>query len=1151
MKIGEYEQMMAYLTRPGFNGGGSGKKPITIKELKDSGQITTASQIDRPEKAKLLEAIRKFEIKHGFRKKNNQGGPQIVEPPKSMQMDTTTSNPIPDYDINDFRNDAELFILAYHNNSLPRADIADKLNAFAQKGVDAGTFSMQDAGVMVQRLLGEVKDRAQKQRLRDVVPEGIGTVERDNKAIGGGAFVGEQLPNNREGFKLIGYANTIKGPLPTGPHEDEYSIQVRDDKTNKKSTKYFKDETKVNKFLETNSPKTLPSADDLRVISNKLKKKLGTLPTQTQIAKEAGITVTSVKARLKEGIDYAKPLSKSEAGKLGGAAHAELTTKDLIKPDDKKGLAELQKKVDALNEKYDLSDKGVSFEIDKTTSGNFGTKIKYNAGIYKDTLGKTRDTGSLEELEKIMKKFTKTELFKNYSKSEMFSVGGIKSAINQLRQNGSKQDLIFDYVLNSEQTPTIKELSKKFKMSEDLVTQDIKRLYTNIYRRKAGEGAPYLPGDDKKLSNVIEKVTNMDVKLTQDSVLNLITDAYGDSEKGDALRSKVRKFYTLQNKIPKKYQKYFSSQLDHIIPLNFLTQIRSGIPAEDLIRINPLPGFLNQRAFKSQLDTAIGTAKRTSNTKEGKEALKAYSELQTFLPEVLGGISKTGKITDFGVETLTEDRSLSKAQQTQTKKIYDSVLKFIDNPKAKPLLEKLGINPETAFNALRGSSQLIKKNIPGFLNTFKKILKENPDLRVELGDPYKEIENQYASLLTMSDATPAREEAKDSFPYEAALPAGVLFGKYAAPLAKEAIRLGSAPVTSAGLAISEALSDDPSLTVMGADLLYPEVIRQVKGKLSPIKNIYDKTLALSPSLRYAPYITKGMSGLGGLLIGADIYQGLAKRIGPDKRGPLTEQELLDMREKETYMGDIADAFDKAYKTRTGFADGPEDPSKRKFMKIVGGLATLPIVGRFFRIGEKAAPLVEKITTPNPVGKPEWFDALINKVIQEGTDMTKQFATKEREIVHGTKISDDEYVRVVQDLDDNSVRIEYDSPTNVGQDTVVLEVKPGMMDEATGKKPRDEFVAAETEPRYVGGPEDTDIEFDGENSGPGLMFIESDVSNLKQFATGKKLTKEEAAKAEKRKEFVAKINDDSYEAAQHLAGKYGDGPDPDYDDFIDE
>ena len=182
MKIGEYEQMMAYLTRPGFNGGGSGKKPVTIKDLKDSGQIVTGDKY-KPSNPKLIQAIRRFEEKFP-RKKNDEGGPQIVEPPKSMQMDTTTSNPIPEYDINDFRNDAELFILAYHNNTLPRADIADKLNAFAQKGVDAGTFSMQDAGVMVQRLLGEVKDRAQKQRLRDVVPEGIGTVERENRALG-------------------------------------------------------------------------------------------------------------------------------------------------------------------------------------------------------------------------------------------------------------------------------------------------------------------------------------------------------------------------------------------------------------------------------------------------------------------------------------------------------------------------------------------------------------------------------------------------------------------------------------------------------------------------------------------------------------------------------------------------------------------------------------------------------------------------------------------------------------------------------------------------------------------------------------------------------------------------------------------------------
>jgi len=136
MKIGEYEQMMAYLTRPGFSNG-----------------------------TKIAE---------------QPGGPKIAEPSKSMQIDTTTSNPIPAYDITDFRNDAEIFVLMAHNNTIPKDDIADKLNAFAQKGIDAGTFSMQDAGDMVRRLMGEVKDRAQKQRLRDVIIEGTGTVDRKN-----------------------------------------------------------------------------------------------------------------------------------------------------------------------------------------------------------------------------------------------------------------------------------------------------------------------------------------------------------------------------------------------------------------------------------------------------------------------------------------------------------------------------------------------------------------------------------------------------------------------------------------------------------------------------------------------------------------------------------------------------------------------------------------------------------------------------------------------------------------------------------------------------------------------------------------------------------------------------------------------------------
>ena len=61
-----------------------------------------------------------------------------------------------------------------------------------------------------------------------------------------------------------------------------------------------------------------------------------------------------------------------------------------------------------------------------------------------------------------------------------------------------------------------------------------------------------------------------------------------------------------------------------------------------------------------------------------------------------------------------------------------------------------------------------------------------------------------------------------------------------------------------------------------------------------------------------------------------------------------------------------------------FAEGPEDPSKRKFMKIMGGLASLPVVGKFFdvaQVAEKAAPAVVE-TFKNA---PPHFVGLVNKI----------------------------------------------------------------------------------------------------------------------------------------------------------------------------
>ena len=253
----------------------------------------------------------------------------------------------------------------------------------------------------------------------------------------------------------------------------------------------------------------------------------------------------------------------------------------------------------------------------------------------------------------------------------------------------------------------------------------------------------------------------------------------------------------------------------------------------------------------------------------------------------------------------------------------------------------------------------------------------------------------------------------------------------------------------------------------------------------------------------------------------------------------TEDQFRDMIDK---------MMDEDFATggRVGLKDGPPDPSRRKFMKLAAGLASIPIVGKFFKPAKvaKTVSKVPLVKTPPAVGKPEWFDALVNKVILEGDDVTKKLSTVEREIVHSKKLNDDETVTVYQDLNDGSIRVEYDSPTNMGQGTVMMEYKPGVADETTGgAKPRDTFETVESEPRYVGGPEDTDIEFDGESGGPGIDYLESDVSTLKEFATGKKLSKEELEKRAKRLDLTEKVSFDNYEASQFISGKYGDGPDP--------
>ena len=235
--------------------------------------------------------------------------------------------------------------------------------------------------------------------------------------------------------------------------------------------------------------------------------------------------------------------------------------------------------------------------------------------------------------------------------------------------------------------------------------------------------------------------------------------------------------------------------------------------------------------------------------------------------------------------------------------------------------------------------------------------------------------------------------------------------------------------------------------------------------------------------------------------------------------------------------------------RIGYKDGPK-MNRRTFMKYLAGFASLPIIGKIVKPlktvkGVKNVPIIKTGDVP---GKPEWFDALINKVIIEGDDVTKKFATQDRQVVYSKKIDADNEVTVYRDLDTDSVRVDYSSPDVMLDEPVSLSYTRGQADEATqGMKPADEFETFEQGLAVrSNGPDDYSI--DPEPSvGSSISSLETDVSKLKEYATGKKPTMKEFVASKKRKDRVRKINEgDIGEISDYATQRQGDYYD--YDDY---
>ena len=287
-------------------------------------------------------------------------------------------------------------------------------------------------------------------------------------------------------------------------------------------------------------------------------------------------------------------------------------------------------------------------------------------------------------------------------------------------------------------------------------------------------------------------------------------------------------------------------------------------------------------------------------------------------------------------------------------------------------------------------------------------------------------------------------------------------------------------------------------------------------------------------------IPKGSKIMGGKAV-KETEAEMAARMKEENKEAI---KRFKQKMKEDKDFSILDPEDMAQGGRAGFKEG--SMTRRTFLKILGGLASIPIVGKILKpvkIG-KTVSKVPVIKTAPVEGKPDWFDSLVNKVIVEGDDVTKRFATGERQSIHQKTLDDGSVVRVTEEVDDGVVRVEYESSENVFGDPVQMQYKRPLPDEAT-PDPRAEFTTAESGP--VGrqsGPDDYDIEID-EVGGTSIRDLDSDVSKLKEYATGKKPTIKEMMQNKKRKDKARAISEESDAQTEAVVRRQGDFVDDDF------
>ena len=161
--------------------------------------------------------------------------------------------------------------------------------------------------------------------------------------------------------------------------------------------------------------------DELKLFVENFKLENGRIPTQNEIMKGTGRASQSIKKYLVEGTDFAKPLTKLEAAKLGGKKRTGITKVD------PKLVQELK----------DLKVKGISLSVETSAAGSKSFRVVFDKKL---NLKRISVPATKENLEKIKTTVSQVVDSDNYNKNILpFQTSEEKRRIRRFKEASYKK----------------------------------------------------------------------------------------------------------------------------------------------------------------------------------------------------------------------------------------------------------------------------------------------------------------------------------------------------------------------------------------------------------------------------------------------------------------------------------------------------------------------------------------------------------------------------------------------------------------------------------------------------------------------------------------------------------------------------------------